>query len=71
MSDPRVDRRRWWQTPPGHIPYTNRLGLGCLMGLGFGAAGAHVLDNPLGWLAAVLPLCLVALGIRQEWTEGY
>lgn len=68
---PDIRTRHWWQTPDGHIPYGERIGLGVLMAILFGAAGAHVTNNPWGWVGALVPLLLVGFGILDEWKEGY
>ena len=64
-------RRHWGTTPPEHIPYLNRLALGVAMGALFGAAGANATGSLWGWFAALAPLGLVALGIWDEWSQGY
>ncbi len=63
-------RDHWWQTPPGNIPYGNRLLLGVVMGVLFAAMGVSVVGWP-GAFFGLLPLGLVVAGVYDEWQQGY
>jgi hypothetical protein len=64
-------RAHWWQTPPGHIPYSGRISGSVVFGALTGAMFEHVLNSPWGWLGAIVGLSLAPIGIWSEWREGY
>lgn len=63
-------RAHWWQTPSGHIPYINRVGLALGFGLMFVAAGWRSL-GPWALFLSLAMMPLVGVGIWMEWDEGY